>query len=150
MKQPAWVLCVAMWSGGACALAADSPVALGGSATPVSMPASAIATRPGRSIEVGDALDLDVYPKFMLEQSTASVRLRIEPDTRSRGVWVEWNSAEGGSGAHLIPLDGDAAPIRFDVPLKRLDAGEYAVSATLMRSDGTRVVRAATLTVFGR
>lgn len=148
MKRQATVLCLAIFAT-SCALAADSPVVLGGATTPVASPTPVAAPRPYRSIEPGDPLTLDVYPRFIMAQSTASVRLRIEPDARSRSLWIEWDSGFG-AGSHLIDLDGEDAPIRIDFPLKRLDAGDYEVHATLVRSDGTRVRRAVTLSVLGR
>ena len=98
----------------------------------------------------GHPMTLDVYPRMITAQSNASVRLRIEPDTRSRSVLIEWTSDDADAGSHLINLDGEDAPIRFEFPLKRMTAGDYHVVATLIRNDGTRMVRATTLSVFGR
>jgi hypothetical protein len=148
MHRQALILCVAI-SAASCALAADGPARIGGSVMPgvaAPMTPSARQWQP----QPGQALNLDVYPRMILARSDAWVRMRIEPDARSRSVLIEWESADGDAGNHLIQLDGGEAPIRFDFPLKRMTPGAYDIVATLRRSDGTRVVRATTLTVYGR
>ena len=96
-----------------------------------------------------EPLELDVYPRITSAQSDAMVRLRIEPDTRSRSVDLEWFSVEGGGGAHLITLEGERAAVRHQFPIRRLAAGEYEVTALLRRNDGTTVRRTATVLVVG-
>ena len=110
-------------------------------ATPAAVPAS------GR--RHADPLQLDVYPRITSVSGDAWVRLRIEPDARSRRVDLEWFSAEGGGGAHLITLEGERAAVRHQFPIKRLEAGEYEVTAVLTRNDGTTVRRTATVLVVG-
>src|SRR5262245_59004444 len=56
--------------------------------------------------EKADPFQLDVYPRITSAQSDAWIRLRVEPDARSRSIELEWFSAEGGGGAHLITLEG--------------------------------------------
>jgi hypothetical protein len=97
----------------------------------------------------GDPLELDVYPRITTAHGDAWVRLRIEPDPRSRSVDLEWFSAEGGGGAHLITLEGERAAVRHQFPIKRLAAGEYEVTAVLTRNDGTTVRRTTTVHVVG-
>jgi hypothetical protein len=151
MKRQALALLVAI-SATSCALAAKAPSALGGSVTPIASAPAAAPTAGTRVFQPqpGQPMTLDVYPRMIMAQSNASIRLRIEPDARSRSVLIEWDSPEGGAGGRLIQLDGEDAAIRYDVPLKGMTAGEYEVVATLIRSDGTRVTRATTLNVFGR
>lgn len=96
-----------------------------------------------------DPLEIDVYPRIASANSDAWVRLRIEPDPRSRSVDLEWFSADGGGGAHLITLEGERAAVRHQFPIKRLSAGEYEVTAVLTRNDGTTVRRTATVVVVG-
>ena len=96
-----------------------------------------------------DPLEIDVYPRIASANSDAWVRLRIEPDARSRSVDLEWFSADGGGGAHLITLEGERAAVRHQFPIKRLSAGEYEVTAVLTRNDGTTVRRTATVVVVG-
>jgi hypothetical protein len=102
-------------------------------------------SRPRRA----EPLEIDVYPRIASEHSDAWVRLRIEPDARSRSVDLEWFSADGGGGAHLITLEGERAAVRHQFPIKRLTAGEYEVTAILTRNDGTTVRRTATVLVVG-
>jgi hypothetical protein len=143
------VLCLAL-SGTACALAADNPRALAGSVQPSGYPSSIPSARQYPTLEAGAPLAVDVYPSMVFARSMAWIRLRIEPEMRSRGVLIEWLSDNGAGGSHLIELDGDAAPSRTEFRLTHLETGEYEISATLVRSDGTRVTRATTLTVFSR
>ena len=96
-----------------------------------------------------EPLEIDVYPRITSAQSDAWVRLRIEPDPRSRSVDLEWFSAEGGGGAHLITLEGERAAVRHQFPIKRLATGEYEITAVLTRNDGTTVRRRTTVTVVG-
>ena len=119
------------------AMASASTMAAAPAAVPVSKPRHA------------EPLELDVYPRIASVSSDAWVRLRIEPDARSRSVDLEWFSAEGGGGSHLITLEGERAAVRHQFPIKRLEAGEYEVTAVLKRNDGTTVRRTATVLVVG-
>jgi hypothetical protein len=96
-----------------------------------------------------EPLEIDVYPRITSAQGDAWVRLRIEPDPRSRSVDLEWFSADGGGGAHLITLEGERAAVRHQFPIKRLATGEYEITAVLTRTDGTTVRRTTTVTVVG-
>jgi hypothetical protein len=129
----------------ACATAArDTHLAFASNMAPA--PAAASASSPR---EKADPLQLDVYPRITSAYSDAWVRLRVEPDARSRSIELEWFSAEGGGGSTLITLEGERAAVRHQVPIKRLAAGQYEVTAVLTRNDGTRVRRSATVTVVG-
>jgi hypothetical protein len=154
MTRPCIALCLALSgtapSGMACALAADSPRVIAGSVQPSGYPSGVPSARQYPTIEAGAPLAVDVYPRMVFARSMAWIRLRVEPDTRTRGVWIEWLSNHGAGGSHLIELDGDAAPSRVEFPLRRVEAGEYEINATLVRSDGTRITRTTTLTVFDR
>ena len=129
-----------------CATAMDPAVALSSARLPGGTPPDV----PRQRVERGDALTLDVYPRILWEQGDLSVQLRVEPDERSRSIDLEWWSDEGGGGAHRITLEGDRAAIRHQYFIKRLEAGEYEVAAILLRNDGTRVRRTATIYVTGR
>jgi|SRR5688572_10849143 len=96
-----------------------------------------------------DPLEIDVYPRIVTGDY-ASVRLRVEPNELSRHVEVSWWSEEGLGGSHLVQVDGDRAAIRYEFPIKRIDPGEYDVTAVLTRSDGTRVRRTTTVRVMDR
>ena len=98
----------------------------------------------------GEPLAIEVYPRIASGGDTVSVRLRVEPNELSRTVDVSWWSTDGLGGSHLMEIDGDRAAIRYEFPIKRIDPGEYEVSALLIRSDGTRVRRTVTVLVVGR
>ena len=153
-RQACIALCLTLsgtaLSGTACALAADSPRALAGSVQPSGYPSSIPSARQYSAMEAGAALAVDVYPRMVFARNMAWVRVRVQPDARSRGILLEWLSDNGAGGSHLIELDGDAAPTRTEFPLRRVEAGEYEIIATLVRSDGTRVTRATRLSVFSR
>jgi hypothetical protein len=120
-------------------------IATASAATMAATPAVAPASRRPHA----EPLEIDVYPRIASAHSDAWVRLRIEPDPRSRSVDLEWFSADGGGGAHLITLEGERAAVRHQFPIKRLAAGEYEVTAILTRNDGTTVTRTATVLVVG-
>jgi hypothetical protein len=97
----------------------------------------------------GDALSIDVYPRIV-SNGYVSIRLRVEPNTLSRNMEVSWWSTDGLGGSRMLELDGDRAAIRHEFPIKRIDPGEYEVTAVLIRSDGTKVRRSANVIVVGR
>lgn len=100
----------------------------------------------------GDAepLAIDVYPRIASDGDQVSVRMRIEPNELSRSVEVSWWSTDGLGGSRVMEIDGDRAAIRYEFPIKRIDAGDYEVSAVLLRSDGTRIRRSVSVMVVGR
>jgi len=106
---------------------------------------AAAAARPADA----EPLAIDVYPRISTE-GPVSVRLRVEPNALSRNVEISWWSTDGLGGSRMLEVDGDRAAIRYEFPIKRIDPGEYEVSAVLIRSDGTRVRRSATVFVVGR
>ena len=77
------------------------------------------------------------------------VRMRVEPDARSRELTIEWVADDLSGGSHAITLDGARAAVTHQFAIKRLPAGEHVVTAILRLSDGTEVRRAATVTVVG-
>jgi hypothetical protein len=142
MTRCFWVIVLGAMVSASCATAIqDTHMASAG--TMAVMPAPASRTRHA------DPLQLDVYPRITSDQGDAWVRLRIEPDARSRSLDLEWFSADGGGGAHLITLEGEHAPVRHQFPIRRLAAGEYEVTAVLTRNDGTTVRRTTTVLVVG-
>ena len=96
-----------------------------------------------------DPLAIDVYPRIV-SNGYVSIRLRVEPNTLSRNMEVSWWSTDGLGGSRMLELDGDRAAIRHEFPIKRIDPGEYEVTAVLTRSDGTKVRRSASILVVGR
>ena len=78
------------------------------------------------------------------------VRMRVEPDPRSRELTLEWVSDEDLSGgSHAITLNGARAAATHQFAIKRLPPGEHVVTAILKLSDGTEIRRAATVMVVG-
>ena len=78
------------------------------------------------------------------------VRMRVEPDPRSRELTLEWVSDEDLSGgSHAITLDGARAAATHQFAIKRLSPGEHVVTAILKLSDGIEIRRAATVMVVG-
>jgi hypothetical protein len=96
-----------------------------------------------------EPLTIDVYPRIVTD-GPVSVRLRVEPNALSRNMEVSWWSTDGLGGSRLLEVDGEKAAIRYEFPIKRIDPGEYEVSAVLTRSDGTRIRRSATVIVVDR
>lgn len=101
---------------------------------------------PGGRPSTAEPLTIDVYPRIVSD-GPVSVRLRVEPNALSRTMEVSWWSTDGLGGSRMLELDGDRAAIRHEFPIKRIDPGEYEVSAVLTRSDGTRIRRTATVIV---
>lgn len=125
-------------------LATASPLAADSGPAGESRPAAA-----ARGAADGEPLSIDVYPRVATD-GPLSVRLRVEPNVLSRNMEVSWWSADGLGGSRLLEIDGDRAAIRYEFPIRRIDPGEYTVSAVLIRSDGTRVLRSVTVLVVDR
>jgi hypothetical protein len=96
-----------------------------------------------------EPLTIDVYPRVVTD-GPVSVRLRVEPNALSRTMEISWWSADGLGGSRTMEIDGDRAAIRYEFPIKRIDPGEYEVTAVLTRSDGTRVRRTVNVIVVER
>ena len=144
MNRQPWIVVLVAAAATSCATAPRPRLGLS------SLPAS-IAPMPAAANEAApDPLGIAIYPRVTMGDGHASVRLRVEPDVRSRSLELSWWSTDGLGGSHLIVLDGRSAARRYDVPLKRLDPGHYDVTATLMRADGTRIRRSTTILVVGR
>jgi hypothetical protein len=77
------------------------------------------------------------------------VKMRVEPDPRSRELTLEWVGEDLSGGSHAITLNGALAAATHQFALKRLSPGTHVVTAILRRSDGTEVRREATVTVVG-
>jgi hypothetical protein len=96
-----------------------------------------------------DALIMTLSANLAPEPAQVSVRMRLEPDPRSRLLLIEWWSADGVGGSHTITVEGERAATRQEYPIKQMQAGEYVVSAVLVRNDGTQVKRTARMMVVG-
>jgi hypothetical protein len=82
-------------------------------------------------------------------RSDVIVRMRVEPDVRSRELTVEWIGDDLSGGSHAITLEGARAAANHQFALKQMTPGQYVVTAILRLNDGTEVRRASTLTVVG-
>jgi hypothetical protein len=128
-----------------CVAAASAPLLAEAASRPGTRPATAVQRAPGNA----EPLSIDVYPRIVSD-GYVSVRLRVEPHAMSRNLEVSWWSDDGLGGSRLLEVEGDRGAIRYEFPIKRIDPGEYEVSAVLIRSDGTRIRRSATILVVGR
>ena len=82
--------------------------------------------------------------------SDVVVRMRVEPDARSRELTLEWAANEDLSGgSHAVMLDGARAAATHQFSIKRLPAGEHVVTAILRFNDGTEVRKTSTVTIVG-
>ncbi|MBI4266401.1 MAG: hypothetical protein HY657_18675 [Acidobacteria bacterium] len=109
--------------------------------------AARAASPDARAVE---PLTMTLSAHVVPEPAQVVARVRVEPDPRSRELWIEWWTPDGVGGSHLITLEGDRAATRHDYPIKRLESGEYVVRALLARDDGSRVKREARLIVVGK
>ncbi len=112
---------------------------------------AAIERVAGRSSSTSDGnpLSMDLSAYLTAAPAKVDVRLRVEPDVRTRSVTVEWWTPDGVGGSHLISMEGERAAIRQSYPITRLIQGEYHVVAVLKRSDGSEVRRTKVLIVVG-
>ncbi len=84
------------------------------------------------------------------EPAQVTAHVRVEPDTRSRFLTIEWWAFDDlVGGSHPISLEGDRSAIHHYYPIKRIEAGEYVVTALLTRADGTQVKRQTKMIVAG-
>lgn len=97
-----------------------------------------------------EPLAIHVRTRMAREPADVLVRARVEPDPRSRELTIEWWSADGIGGSHLISLAGDRSATWHDYFIKRMEAGRYEVAAVLKRNDGTEVRRTITVIVLDR
>ena len=77
------------------------------------------------------------------------VKMRVEPDARSRELTLEWVGEDLSGGSHAITLNGALAAATHQFALKRLSPGQHVVTAILRRSDGSEVRRETMVTVVG-
>ena len=105
----------------------------------------------GNTAEAADKPQpLTVKAPSFIGSGDVLVRLRVEPDPRSRELTLEWVSDEDLSGgSHAITLDGARAAATHQFAIKRLSPGEHLVTAILKLNDGTEIRRTATVFVVG-
>ncbi len=96
-----------------------------------------------------DPLAVQLSGRFASAGGTVTLRMRVEPDPRSRDITIEWVGADLSGGSHVINLDGENGPATYRYDFRKIAAGDYLVSVVLRRSDGSVVERTTTLTVVG-
>lgn len=83
------------------------------------------------------------------EPAELFVRALIPKDARNRALTIVWWTPDGVGGSHAITLDGDRSATEHQCAITRMGAGEYMVTAILMRADGTQVRRTTMVIVTG-
>jgi hypothetical protein len=83
------------------------------------------------------------------EPAQVFVRVRVEPDARSRELSIEWWSQEGIGGSHSKSLNGEQERPRHEYTIKRMEAGEYLVTARVFRDDGSQLKQETKVIVTG-
>ncbi len=110
------------------------------------------------AVSGGSALAAEQKPEALAMTMSASmapaetdvvVRLRVEPDARSREVTIEWVGDDLSGGAHAITLEGARAAARHQYAIKRMTPGQYVVTAILRQNDGREIRRTAKVTIVG-
>ena len=76
------------------------------------------------------------------------VKMRVEPDARSRELTLEWVGEDLSGGSHVITLNGARAAATHQFALKRLAPGQHVVTAILRLNDGTEIRRESTITII--
>jgi hypothetical protein len=79
-----------------------------------------------------------------------TARISVERDARSRLLRVEWWQQDGAGGSHEVMLDGARAAARQDFAIKHIEPGEYQVTASLLRDDGSVIRKDVRLIVVGQ
>jgi hypothetical protein len=108
---------------------------------------AALAASPSFAEKKPQPLTLSLSSQMVAEPAQVSVHMRVEPDTRSRSLLVQWWTLDGVGGSSLIELDGERAAVRHTYPIRRMEAGEYMVTAVLIRNDGSQVRKQLMMTV---
>lgn len=106
-----------------------------------------IVTRAARGKE---PLTISLSHHVINEPAQVTAFVRVEPDARSRSLSIEWWTTDDlVGGSHLIALEGERSAAHHSFPIRRMEAGEYQVSAILTRDDGTQVKRQTRVIVTG-
>jgi len=74
--------------------------------------------------------------------------IRVTPSTENRALRVEIDSDDYFRSTE-IQLDGASAPMSHFIDWKRMPPGMYAITATLIGSEGTRATRQTRFRVMG-
>jgi hypothetical protein len=98
---------------------------------------------------VNASLKLELSAYFANEPAQVIANMRVAPDVRAQSLTIEWWTADGVGGSHLISIEGDRGPVRYAYPISRMTQGEYIVTAELRREDGTSVRQRRRVFVLG-
>ena len=108
------------------------------------------APRAVRAARVSEPLTIRMSHYMLNEPAQVTAFVRVEPDARSRSLTIEWWTTDDlVGGSHLITLEGERSAAHHSFPIKRMEAGEYTVTAVLVRNDGTRVQKRTRVIVTG-
>lgn len=94
-------------------------------------------------------LTLTLSANVSVVRNDVIVRARVEPDARSRELFIEWVADDLSGGSHTISLEGARAATAHRYTLKHLSPGQYVVTAILRLNDGTETRRESNLYVVG-
>ena len=97
-------------------------------------------------VHAGEPIRVRVVPAFALNPADVMVETVIEPDVRNRGVEITVDSANFFTSS-TVTLEGDRAPRGPTTRFRKLPAGSYEVSATLVQESGIRSKVAAILEI---
>lgn len=103
-----------------------------------------------RVVKAREPLTVSVSHHVINEPAQVTAYVRVEPDARSRSLSIEWWTMDDlVGGSHLIALEGERSAAFYSFPIKRMEAGEYTVTAVLTRNDGTRLQKQTKVIVTG-
>ena len=94
-------------------------------------------------------LTMSLSANIAVARNEVTVRMRVEPDARSRELIIEWVADDLSGGSHAISLEGSRAAPSHRYTLKHLAPGQYTVTAILRRNDGTEARTESSLLVVG-
>ena len=97
-------------------------------------------------VHAAEPIRVRVVPAFALNPADVTVETVIEPDVRNRGVEITVDSANFFTTS-TVTLEGERAPRVRTTRFRQLPAGNYEVSATLVRDNGIGSKVAAVLEV---
>ena len=103
----------------------------------------------GVSMAKEEPLTMTLSTHVASEPAQVFVRVRVEPDPRSRELSIEWWSEEGIGGSTSKTLNGGQEKPRHEYVIKRMEAGEYKVTARVTRDDGSQLKRESKVIVRG-
>ena len=92
-------------------------------------------------------LHLALSPDVASAPARVTAHVRVEPDAHWDTLTIEWRQSDGRGGSHHVTLDGDRSTERQDYVIKRMEPGDYVISATLVRDDHSVLRREAKVSV---